>query len=248
MKNLKQIEKIIDTGIQDILSGSFFVCVKNKKLKKENWVKFIKQKYAGVSYFIPLILHATKITGVLSPMLARVFFENYCDEVGIFAGEYRREYAHSFWREQSLKQLGSKFDRKERIIKCVKEHNNIMSALVNEKNPMIVTGGLMFLEHFVVFEMRQLIELFERDMPENFVKGTHDPDNFPKNNHEYWYSHATHDVWHYQQIREALRTYIKSTKKYNKNKVFSDVQKGINIVIKAKKKLYSKELFDFISS
>lgn len=247
MKSLRQIEEEIDTGIQEILSGSFFEYTKKNKLKKESWIKFIKQKYAGVSYFIPLILHATKITGGFNPLLSKVFFENYCDEVGIFAGEYRPEYAHSFWREKSLKQLGSKFTKSEKIINCLQKHNTIMTSLVNNKNPMVVVGGLMFLEHFVVFEMRRLIELFERDMPKDFIKDTYDPDKFPNNNHEYWYSHATHDVWHYQQIREALRTYVKSLNIKEKRKVFKDIQTGINIVINAKKTLYSKELFEHIS-
>lgn len=246
MKSLRQIEKEIDIGIQEVLSGSFFTYAKNRNLEKESWIKFIKQKYAGVAYFIPLILHATKLAGEANPLLAKVFFENYCDEVGIFAGEYRPEYAHSFWREQSLRQLGSKFNKNAKTINCVQKHNNIMLTLAKNPNPMIVVGGLMFLEHWVVFEMRQLIEFFERDTPEDFVKGVYDADKFPKNKHEYWYAHATHDVWHYQQIREALRTYLKNIKSSEKTKVLKAVQTGINTVIRAKKKLYSKGLFEYI--
>lgn len=249
MTKFKKIESKIYIGINEVLIGSFFKCIENNKLKKESYLKFIYQKYAGVSYFIPLILNAIKVTGGHSPLLAKVFFENYCDETGIFAGEYRKEYAHSLWREQSINLLkkNARSIKKEKAIMSTEQHNKIMYSLVRSDSPMVVVGGVMFLEHFVVYEMRKLIEFFERDMPKDFIKGQHDPDKFPKNNHEYWYSHATHDVWHYQQIREGLRSYLKTLNSKERAEAQKEIIKGIDIVIKAKKILYSKELFNFIS-
>ncbi len=249
MTKFEEIESKIYIGINEVLMGSFFKCIKGNKLKKDSYLKFIYQKYAGVSYFIPLILNAIKVSGIHSVLLAKVFFENYCDEMGIFAGEYRKEYEHSFWREQSINLLkvNTKKVKREEAIKSTDRHNKIMSLLAQSNSSMVVVGGVMFLEHFVVYEMRKLIEFFERDMPKDFIQGQHDPDKFPKNNHEYWYSHATHDVWHYQQIREGLRSYLKTLNKKERVVAQKEILKGVNIVIKAKKVFYSKELFKFIS-
>lgn len=112
---------------------------------------------------------------------------------------------------------------------------------------MVVVGALMFLEHWLVFEMRKLIEFFERDMSEDFPKDSYDHDKFPMNNHEYWYSHAVHDVWHFQQIREALRSYIQTLKiDIELEAVRDGLLEGIDTAIEARKFLFSKELADMI--
>jgi len=246
---IPNIEKRIYAGVDEILNDDFFKAVSNTHVSKKGWAEFFVQKYNGTAFFVPLLLHASKICESVNPQLSKVFNENYCDEMGIFAGELRPEYAHSTWRKRSLDNLGIVMPEKTEILPSGKKHGEMLFALCDEARPMVVVGALMFLEHWLVFEMRKLIELFERDMPEDFPKDSYDHDKFPLNKHEYWYSHAIHDVWHFQQIREALRSYINELKTEDElQKAYDELLEGIELTITARKALFSKELADKIIS
>jgi len=85
--------------------------------------------------------------------------------------------------------------------------------------------------------MKKLIAAFERDLPDLFPMDGYNYDNFPYNTQEYWYNHALHDVWHFMQIREALRTYL--SKSADPESDCATIQRGIDTVFTAKMSLYS---------
>lgn len=235
------VSKVLKSCLVDILQNDFFAKLKNTKLSLEGYQLFVKEKYSAVGYFIQLLEQAERLSENVSHDLAEVFRNNRLDELGYFAGKIKHEYRHETWRLRSLQLFGiTKKDLKGFQISTSRKHEDIMVGLSRSKDTFEVVGALLFLELFVVYEMKNLIGLFERDLPKLFPKDGYSYDQFPFNQQEYWYGHALHDTWHYRAIEEAVLVNLGSGEEKKKN--LKSLERGIKKVCLAKKNLYSKKL------
>lgn len=237
----------LKSALLSVLDNDFFTKLKSTKISLEGYRFFVKEKYSSVGYFIPLLENAEHLSENISHDLAEVFRSNRLDELGFFAGKINHEYMHETWRLRSLEKFGiSKEDLAGLNLESSKKHESIMLELSKSTNEMEVSGALMFLELFVVYEMKNLISAFERDLPEFFPKDGYSYDRFPFNAQEYWYGHALHDTWHFRSIEEAVLTFLNNTDQKPEN--LSSLINGMRKVAEAKNLLYSNELFEKISS
>jgi thiaminase len=242
-----QIDRLIQkvhNRIDEIMKNDFFTGLSNEKINFSGYQLFVKQKYGAVAYFLDFLKRGAELALPFSRELHEIFYQNYLDEIGFFAGKVRDEYSHENWRIRTLRSFGiTKEDLNTvSLFNTTTEHEKIMTQLPTNKSFLELSGALLFLEIFVVHEMKQLISAFERDLPELFLKGGYDYEKFPLNEQEYWYNHALHDIWHFRQIKEGLQTYLEK-EKLNEDKI-KEIEDGIDNVFKAKSLLYSRELFD----
>ncbi len=235
------------SSLLGVLNNDFFAGLRNEKISFEGYKFLVKEKYSAVGYFIALLENAEHLSEEISHELVEVFRSNRLDEIGYFAGTINHEYKHETWRLRSLAAFGVyKDDLKGLQLETSRKHEEIMVKLYQSKDAFEVIGALTFLELFVVYEMKNLIAAFERDLPELFPKDGYSYDRMPFNAQEYWHGHALHDTWHYRAIEEAVIAAVnKSGYSENAKKSFF---KGIELVADAKNNLYSKELFEKIKS
>jgi pyrroloquinoline quinone (PQQ) biosynthesis protein C len=230
-----------------VLNNPFFTGLANGPVSKEGYRFFVKEKYSAVGYFINLLENAEHVSEDISHNLAEVFRSNRLDELGYFAGVINHEYKHETWRLRSLEAFGVfKDDLKGLQLEGSKKHEVIMVELSKSKNVFEVIGGMLFLELFVVYEMKNLIAAFERDLPELFPRGGYSYDRMPFNTQEYWYGHALHDTWHYRAIEEAVIAALGNQNQ--SDEALNSLMKGIDEVATAKNALYSKELIEKMKS
>ncbi|MBP9821276.1 MAG: hypothetical protein KBC98_00090 [Candidatus Pacebacteria bacterium] len=235
------ISKVLKSCLDDVLHNDFFSEIKNQKISLKGYQLFVKEKYSAVGYFIQLLEQAERLSENVSHDLAEVFRNNRLDELGYFAGKIKHEYRHETWRLRSLELFGiTKKDLKGLQITTSRKHEDIMVGLSKSKDIFEVIGALLFLELFVVYEMKNLIAAFERDLSKLFPKSGYSYDRFPFNQQEYWYGHALHDTWHYRAIEEAVLANLGTGKE--KKKSLQSLERGIKKVCLAKKNLYSKKL------
>lgn len=238
---------LLKSRLLEVLNNDFFSGLKEEKISLEGYRVLVKEKYSAVGYFISLLENAEHLAENVSHELAEVFRLNRWDEIGYFAGRINHEYKHETWRLRSLETFGVfKEDLVGLQLDSSKNHEKIMVGLSQSKDVFEVAGALLFLELFVVYEMKNLINAFERDLPELFPKDGYSYDRMPFNLQEYWYGHSIHDTWHYRAIEEALLACIgdKDQSEANLKSLF----KGIEEVAEAKNSLYSKDLFEKIKS
>ena len=229
------------SALNEILGNTFFKALEATPISKEGYQRLVKEKYSAVGYFIPLLENAEKLAEPVSPELAQVFRQNKHDETGYFASAYHEEYAHATWRARSLSTFGINGPIVDgSVLDSTRRHNDLMSSVAESPDAYQVFGALLFLELFVVYEMKHLIRGFERDMPELFPKDGYSYDKFPFNTHEYWYGHALHDTWHYRQIEEKLKSALMDVRPDDTR--LTSLLAGIQKTKEAKEMLYSKEL------
>jgi hypothetical protein len=231
-------------ALLSVLNNNFFSRLEDQSVSFEGYRFFVKEKYSSISYFLDFLERAEHLVEPLSHDLAKVFRDNRLDEIGCFAGEVRNEYAHETWRLRSLKKFNIvKNDlQDDPLFKTTKEHNRLMVELSKSEDVYEMIGGLLFLEIFVVYEMKNFIHAFERDVPEIFPKGEYSYDRMPFNTHEYWYGHALHDTWHYRSIEEVVLQLLE--KEDISEEKLSSLVRGIEKVAQAKNTLYSPELIE----
>ncbi len=238
---------LLKSKLLDVLNNDFFSRIRQENISLEGYRFLVKEKYSAVAYFISLLENAEHLSENTSHELAEVFRLNRWDEIGYFAGRINHEYKHETWRLRSLETFGV---YKEELVglqlDSSKNHENIMVELSQSKDVFEVVGALLFLELFVVYEMKNLIDAFERDLPELFPKNGYSYDRMPFNQQEYWYGHSIHDTWHYRAIEEALIKCIGDKDQSESN--LKSLFKGIQKVAEAKNSLYSKELFEKMKS
>lgn len=230
-------------GLLEVFNNNFFTKLKTNNISLDGYKILIKEKYSSIGYFIPLLENAEHLSENISHDLAEVFRSNRLDELGYFAGNINHEYKHETWRLRSLEM----FDiyKKDLIgfqVETSKKHEEIMVELSKSSNVFEVVGALLFLELFVVFEMKSLIFAFERDLPELFPQNGYSYDRFPFNPQEYWYGHALHDTWHFRAIEESILDYFKNQGETNEN--INSIFAGFKKVVDAKNYLYSTELIE----
>lgn len=229
-------------NLMKVLKNDFFTTLKDKKISLSGYQFFVKEKYSSIGYFIKLLENAENLSKNVSENLVEVFKSNRLDELGYFAGEFNEEYKHETWRQRTLASFEiTDEDIKEGLrLESSKKHEEIMIGLSNSQNAFEVIGALLFLELFVVYEMKSLISAFERDLPNLFPQNEYSYDKFPFNTQEYWYGHSLHDTWHFRAIEEALMSCLKN--KDTSDSILKSLFDGIEKVAKAKNYLYSKEL------
>jgi hypothetical protein len=230
-----------------VINNEFFSGLRSSHVSLEGYKVLVKEKYSAVGYFISLLENAEHLSESVSHDLAEVFRSNRLDEIGYFAGKINHEYKHETWRLRSLETFGVyKDDLTGLQLETSKKHEEIMSSLSKSQDVFEVVGGLLFLELFVVYEMKNLINAFERDIPDLFPKDGYSYDRMPFNTQEYWYGHALHDTWHYRAIEEAVLAFLGDHG--SSEQATQSLLKGIEEVATAKNFLYSKELFEKIKS
>lgn len=233
----------LKSALINVLNNEFFSRLRNEQITVKGYKFFIKEKYAAVAYFISLLENAEHLSENISHELAEVFRSNRLDELGFFAGKINHEYKHETWRLRSLEHFGVlKKDLNGLQLESSKKHEALMVELSKSTDTFEVIGGLLFLELFVVYEMKNLINAFERDLPDLFPKNNYSYDQFPFNPQEYWYGHAIHDTWHFRAIEEATLLILADQDQSGSN--LKSLFKGISKVAEAKNSLYSNELFD----
>lgn len=248
-KYVSELRLEVEQKTAAIISNGFFQKACSGPQTFLFWKSFVMQKYGTIGYFILLLQNAMSLCIKSSPQLYNVFLENYRDEIGYFSGEARSDYAHETWRLDSLATFGISKENLLCVKSCeeVSKHTQTMVDFSSCSDFLVISGGLLFLEHFVSEEMKALIPLFERDLPELFPKNTYDYSKFPHNKQEYWYSHALHDVYHFRCIEEALESYLRlyCVSGEEKENALLKLRRGIQMVVDAKKLLYSDAVFDF---
>ncbi len=238
---------ILKSSLLSVLNNGFFTGLRKEKISLKGYQFLVKEKYSSVGYFIPLLENAEHLAENISHELAEVFRQNRLDEIGYFGGKINHEYKHETWRLRSLET----FDiyKKNLIglqLDSSKKHEEIMVNLSKSHDAFEIIGGLLFLELFVVYEMKNLITVFERDLPELFPLDGYSYDRMPFNPQEYWYGHALHDTWHYRSIEEAVLACIGNKDQSEAN--LESLKKGIEKVAEAKNNLYSESLLEKIKS
>jgi hypothetical protein len=235
----------LKSSLLDVINNEFFSGLRNGEVSLEGYKFLVKEKYSSVGYFIPLLENAEHLAENVSHDLAEVFRSNRLDEIGYFAGNINHEYKHETWRLRSLETFGVyKDDLTGLQLESSKKHEEIMVGLSKSQDVFEVIGGLLFLELFVVYEMKNLINAFERDLPDLFSKDGYSYDRMPFNTQEYWYGHALHDTWHYRAIEEAVLALLGDHGPSEQGT--QSLLKGIEEVARAKNFLYSKDLFEKI--
>ena len=239
---------ILKSNLLETINNPFFTRLESEPITPEGYKVFAIEKYSSIAYFISLLENAENLTDLLSHDLAEVFRSNKLDEIGYFAGEIKHEYKHETWRLRSLESLGI---FKEDLagtssLETARKHGEIMVEISKSKDVYEVIGSLLFLEIFVVYEMKNLIRAFERDLPNLFPKDGYSYDQMPFNTHEYWYGHALHDTWHYRSIEEAVLSMIELSGASEES--LKSLHKGISKTAEAKNLLYSEELFNQMKS
>lgn len=248
MEPLERFEEQVRQKIALVLQGDFFTSLRSTPVSLKGYKLFVKQKYGAVSYFLDFLKRGVEVSKERSPKIAYIFQENVNDEIGCFAGDVRAEYAHESWRLRSLKEFGVEANdlKDTALLPNVMKHQEIIATLPKSNSFFELVGALLFYELFVVYEMKELINAFERDLPSIFPKDGYDYKNFPHNVQEYWYSHSTHDVWHFKQIREGLQSYLAANPLSPDD--LKQVEAGIEKVYEAKKELYNQAFFQAIVS
>jgi hypothetical protein len=237
----------LKSSLVDVINNEFFSSLRTESISLEGYRFFVKEKYSAVGYFIGLLENAEHLSENISHDLAEVIRSNRLDEIGYFAGIINHEYKHETWRLRSLETFGVyKEDLIGLQLESSKKHEEIMVSLSKSQDVFEVIGGLLFLELFVVYEMKNLISAFERDLPQLFPKNGYFYDQMPFNTQEYWYGHALHDTWHYRAIEEAVLALLKDQKSSDESIV--SLLRGIEKVASAKNSLYSKDLFERIKN
>ncbi|MDB4984364.1 MAG: hypothetical protein JWM20_543 [Patescibacteria group bacterium] len=246
---MNQTEKLLEkvhTNLKVIMGNEFFAGLKSSPVNLRGYQLLVKQKYGGVTNFLDFLKRGEELSLLYSKEIEEVFRQNYLDEIGFFAGEVRDEYAHETWRQRSLKSFGISQKDFESIplLSGVVQHAEMRRELIAKGTFLELVGALLFLEIFIVYEMKHLIEAFKRDLPELFPKDGYVHENFPLNTQEYWYNHALHDVWHFSQIKEGLQSYIEKANLDESH--LNEIEKGIENVFQSKSFLYSNELLNEI--
>lgn len=235
------------SSLESVINNAFFTRLSNEKISIEGYRFFIKEKYSAVGSFVNLLENAERLSKSVSQDLSDEFKANRLDEIGYFAGEINPNYNHEEWLMRSLKTFGvDKKDLKGLQLDSSKKHEEITIKLSQSQNTFKVIGALLFLELFVVYEMKRSIEAFERDLPTIFPKNTYSYDKFPFNTQEYWYGHALHDTWHFRSIEEPLISFFKKHSKTESE--LESLLDGISEVAKAENSFYSELLFEKMKS
>lgn len=238
---------VLKSNLLSVLNNEFFSHIRKEKISFEGYTFFVKEKYSAIGYFINLLENAEHLSENISHDLAEVFHSNRLDELGYFAGTINHEYRHETWRLRTLESFGVyQTDLIGLQLDSSKKHEEIMVNLSKSHDAFEVIGALLFLELFVVYEMKNLIAAFERDLPELFPKDGYSYDRFPFNPQEYWYGHALHDTWHFRAIEEVVLACMGNQDQAESN--LKSLFSGIEKVAEAKSALYSKELFERMKS
>lgn len=237
----------LKSHLTKVLHNDFFTRLKSEPISLNGYRFLVKEKYSAVAYFVSFLENAEHLSENISHDLAEVFRSNRLDELGFFAGKINHEYKHETWRLRTLESFGIyKDDLTGLTLESSKKHEKVLVELSKSKDALKLIGGLLFLELFVVYEMKNLIKAFERDLPNLFPKDGYSYDRFPFNTQEYWYGHALHDTWHFRSIEEAIITCIGNQDQVESN--LKSLFKGIEKVAEAKNYLYSNELFEKMKS
>ncbi len=236
--------EVLKINLIKTMENSFFCRLEKESISLKGYRFFVIEKYSSIAYFVSLLENAERMTEALSHDLAEVFRANKLDEIGYFAGEIKNEYKHETWRLRSLESFGV-FEEDLKgtpLLDSTVQHGEIMTGISQSKDSYELIGSLLFLEIFVVYEMKNLIKAFERDLPDLFSKDSYSYDRMPFNTQEYWYGHALHDTWHYRSIEEAVLSLIESSGATEEN--LKSLFKGIQKTAEAKNLLYSEKLFN----
>ena len=240
---MKKLTQIIKDELGIIFGNQFFTSIKTEEISEKQWRIFFLQKYGSVGYFLDFLKNGSTLALPYSKLLSKVFLQNYNDETGFVNGMLLPEYSHETWRMGALTEFGIQNSDLANVVQLnsTKRHGEMIVHICKEKDFLEYAGMLLFLEIFVVWEMRALIDVFERTMPNHFSKGGYDETLYPLNTHEYWYSHRTHDVEHFKQIKNGLLDYLNTSKTPASDT--ARILRGINKCAAAKMHLYDQELF-----
>ena len=236
----------LTVGLLSVLRNPFFTRLGQERLSIEGYKSFVREKYSSVAYFIRMLENAERLLRPVCPDLAESVRGNRDDKVGFFAGTVREAYRHEVWRVRSLELFGvSRSELSGLRLAGSKKHETIMRKLAASNDAFEAAGALLFLELFVVYEMKALLAAFERDLPEMFPPGGYSYDRFPNNAQEYWYGHALHDTWHFRSIEEPLVTVLG---REPAQESLVPLLSGIERATDAKNSLYSLELFEAMAA
>lgn len=241
---MKKLTRIIKEELCIIFVNQFFTSIKTEEISEKQWRIFFLQKYSSVGYFLDFLKNGSTLALPYSKFLSNVFLQNYNDETGFVNGMLLPEYSHETWRMRTLTEFGIQNSDLADVaqLDSTKRHGEIIVNICQEKDFLEYAGMLLFLEIFVVWEMRALIDAFERTMPNHFSQGGYDETLYPLNTHEYWYSHRTHDVEHFKQIKNGLIDYLSTSK--NSQSEITRILRGINKCAAAKMHLYDNALLE----
>ena len=241
-----EFAQTLRSNLRYVLRNDFFRRLERDALGAEGYRLFVREKYSAVGYFGAFLENAERRLRPISPELAEAVKCNRLDEAGYFAGEFRPAYRHETWRLRSLKRFGvTRAMLAGPRLEGSRCHETRMRSLAVSEDAFELAGALLFLELFVVYEMKALIAAFERDLPQEFPQRGYSYDRFPFNRHEYWYGHALHDTWHFRALEEPLISLLAGE---GSGRRLAALCAGIDRATRAKADFYGTQLFDAMAS